>query len=229
MKVRTRWHILEDPHAVAEEAARRVREAAQRAISDRGVFRIVLAGGRTPRDMHLLLARADLDWTRWRVYFGDERCLPAHDSERNSEAAKVALLDRVPIPVQSIHPIPAELGAEAAAAAYAPLVAAALPFDLVTLGVGEDGHTASLFPGRVYPVAEIVHAVHDAPKLPADRVSLSSSSLSRAREVLILATGAGKRDAVAAWRAGDALPVASVGGETVVDVLLDRDAWGDLR
>lgn len=224
MKVRTRWHILENPRAVAEEAARRVRDAAQRAISERGVFRIVLAGGRTPRDMHLLLARVDTDWTRWRVYFGDERCLPANDNERNSEAAKVALLDRVPIPAQSIHPIPAELGAEAAAAAYAPLVAAALPFDLVTLGVGEDGHTASLFPGRAYPVAEIVHAVHDAPKPPPDRVSLSAGALSRAREILILATGAGKRDAVAAWRAGDALPVASVAGKTAVDVLLDRDA-----
>jgi len=229
MKVQTRWHILEDPLAVAEEAARRVCEAARRAISERGVFRIVLAGGRTPQDMHMLLTRADTDWTRWRVYFGDERCLPVNDSERNSEAARVALFDKVSIPAQGVHPIPAELGAEAAAAAYVPVVDAALPFDVVTLGMGEDGHTASLFPGRVYPTAEIVHAVHDSPKPPPGRVSLSAGALSCAREILILVTGAGKRDAVAAWRAGQALPVASIGGETVVDVLLDQDACGDLR
>lgn len=228
MKGPTSWHLFENSAAVAEEAAGRVLAAAQRAIAERGVFRIVLAGGRTPRDMHLLLARADTDWTRWHVYFGDERCLPVHDGERNSEAARVVMLEQAAIPTENFHPIPAELGAEVAAAAYTPIVAAALPFDLVTLGVGEDGHTASLFPGHVYPVDDLVHAVHHAPKPPPDRVSLSARALSQAREILILATGGAKRDAVAAWRAGHALPVASVGGDTAVDVLLDREACGDL-
>ncbi len=226
MKPEIRWHILEDARAVAVEAARRVLVAAEREIAGVGVFRIVLAGGRTPRLMHELLSEATSDWKRWQIYFGDERCLPPDDVERNSRAAALAWLDRVPIPRENIHPIPAERGPEAAALAYAPLVAAALPFGLVTLGMGEDGHTASLFPGQAHPPEALVHDVHQAPKPPPDRVSLSAGALSRAGEILILVTGAAKHQAVAAWRDGAALPVATIGGETPVDVLLDRDAAG---
>ena len=226
MKPEIRWHVLEDANAVAAEAARRVLVAAERAIVEADLFRIVLAGGRTPRRMHGLLARAATDWSRWQIYFGDERCLPPDHDERNSKAAALAWLDRVPIPPQSIHPIPGELGADAATLAYAPLVSAALPFDLVTLGMGEDGHTASLFPGQAQPAEALVHAVHHAPKPPPERVSLSARALSRAGEILILVTGAGKREALAAWRNGKALPVATIGVETPVDVLLDRDAAG---
>jgi 6-phosphogluconolactonase len=176
--------------------------------------------------MHELLAGATTDWARWQIYFGDERCLPPTDLERNSRTAELAWLDRVPIPAENVHTIPAELGAEAAAVAYAPLVVAALPFDLVTLGMGGDGHTASLFPGREHPSDELVHAVRDAPKPPPDRVSLSARALSQAREVLILVIGAGKREAVLAWREGKTLPIALVGGDAGVEVLLDRDAAG---
>ena len=227
MKPATRWHVLEDANAVAAEAARRVLVAAERAIVQPGVFRMVLAGGRTPQLMHALLSKAATDWSRWQIYFGDERCLPPDHDERNSKAAALAWLDRVPIPKENIHPIPAERGPEAATLAYAPLVAAALPFGLVTLGMGEDGHTASLFPGQVHPAEALVHAVHHAPKPPPDRVSLSAEALSRAGEILILVTGAGKREAVAAWRNGEALPVATIGGESPVDVLMDRDAAGE--
>lgn len=225
MRNLTRWHLFEDAPAVAAEAARRILAAAETAIAEHGVFRIVLAGGRTPVQTYRLLSEAAADWTRWQIYFGDERCLPPDHAERNSRAAALSWLDQVPIPIENVQPIPAELGAEAAAAAYKPLVSAALPFDLVTLGMGEDGHTASLFPGQVHPPAEPVIPVHGAPKPPPDRVSLSTSVLGNAREVLILVTGAGKRDAVAAWRAGKPLPVASIGGERGVDVLIDRDAY----
>ncbi|MCG6863347.1 MAG: 6-phosphogluconolactonase, partial [Chromatiaceae bacterium] len=161
----------------------------------------------------------------WQVYFGDERCLPSDHADRNSRAAALAWLDRVPIPAANIHPIPAELGAEAGAAAYEPLVGTAMPFDLVILGMGEDGHTASLFPGQIHQVPDLVLPVHGAPKPPPDRVSLSAGALSNALEILILVTGAGKRRAVAAWKAGEPLPVASVGGSTGVDVLIDQDAY----
>ena len=190
---------------------------------------MVLAGGRTPQSMHELLADATTDWARWQIYFGDERCLPPADLERNSRTAELAWLDRVPILAENVHTIPVELGAEAAAVAYAPRVAAALPFDLVTLGVGEDGHTASLFPGQEHPLDELVHAVRDAPKPPPDRVSLSARALSQAREILILVTGAGKREAVLAWREGKTLPIALVGGNAGVDVLLDRAAAASTR
>jgi 6-phosphogluconolactonase len=171
-----------------------------------------------------LLSRAATNWSRWHIYFGDERCLAPDDPERNSKAAARAWLDLVPIPAENIHPIPAERGAKAAAEAYAPLVEAALPFDLVILGMGEDGHTASLFPGQAHPAAELTHAVHNAPKPPPDRVSLSAHALSQARGILILVTGTGKSDAVSAWKAGAPLPVATIRGGAAADVLIDQEA-----
>ncbi len=221
-----RWHVLDDPQAVAGQAAQRILAAAARAITERGVFRIVLAGGRTPEAAYRLLVGADTDWSRWEIFFGDERCLPVDDAERNSRMAAQVWLDQVAIDQTRVHPIPAEQGAEAAAQAYAEQVQAAMPFDMVLLGMGEDGHTASLFPDQQHPDEEPVHAVHNAPKPPPDRVSLSRQTLSDAREVLILVTGGGKGDAVRAWKAGETLPVASIGGHNGVDVLIDRDAAG---
>ena len=220
----TRWHVLDDPDAVAVQAAQRILQSASRAITERNLFRIVLAGGRTPEGAYHLLVGADTDWSRWEIYFGDERCLPADDAERNSIMATRAFLDSVAVPTANVHPIPAERGAEAAAGEYEPVIRAAMPFDLVLLGIGEDGHTASLFPGHQHPADQLVHAVHNAPKPPPDRVSLSVRALSEAREVLILATGAGKRAAIQAWRSGELLPIAEIGGPAPVDVLLDRAA-----
>ena len=220
----TRWHVLNDPDAVAAGAAQRILQAASRAIDERGVFRIVLAGGRTPEAAYRLLVDADNDWSRWEIYFGDERCLPVDDVERNSAMATRALLDSVDVPAANIHPIPAELGAEAAAGEYEAVVRETLPFDLVLLGMGEDGHTASLFPGQQHPADELTHAVHNAPKPPPDRVSLSARALSEARAVLVLVTGAGKRAAVRDWRSGEPLPIAEIGGPAPVDVLLDKAA-----
>jgi 6-phosphogluconolactonase len=220
----TRWHVLNDPDAVATQAVQRILQAASRAITERGLFRIVLAGGRTPETAYRLLVDADTDWSRWEIYFGDERCLPAGAAERNSLMATRALLDSVAVPTANIHPIPAERGAEAAAGEYEPLVRAALPFDLVLLGMGEDGHTASLFPGQQHPADQLVHAVHNAPKPPPDRVSLSARALSEAREVLVLVTGAGKQTAIQGWLAGERLPIAGIGGPAQVDVLLDKAA-----
>jgi len=216
--------VLDDVDAVALEAAQRILQSAARAIAEHGLFRIVLAGGRTPEAAYRLLAGADADWSRWEIYFGDERCLPVDDAERNSTMAARALLDTVAIPAANIHLIPAEHGSEAAAKEYESVVSSALPFDLVLLGIGEDGHTAGLFPGQQHPAGQLVHAVHNAPKPPPDRVSLGTDALSEAREVLILATGAGKRAAIKAWRAGESLPIAAIGGSACVDVLLDSAA-----
>jgi 6-phosphogluconolactonase len=220
----TRWHVFNDADTVAVQAAQRILQAASEAIDERGQFRIVLAGGRTPEAAYRLLVGADTDWSRWQIYFGDERCLPEHDAERNSLMAARALLDSVAIPTANIHPIPAELGAEVAAGEYEPVVRAALPFDLVLLGMGEDGHTASLFPGQQHPAGLLTHAVHNAPKPPSDRVSLSAGALGEARAVLVLVTGAGKRAAIQGWRSGEKLPIAEIGDSKPVDVLLDKAA-----
>lgn len=229
--------VLADSDAVADEAVVRILAAAQQAIAARGRFDLVLAGGSTPKAAYALLAKAgevsehssaantDIDWPRWYIWFGDERCLPADDPDRNSVMADRAWLHAGAIPRPNIHPIPAELGAEAAAESYARMIASVRRFDLVLLGMGEDGHTASLFPGHRHDPLQTVHPVHHAPKPPPDRVSLSAAVINQARAVLMLVTGAGKQDAVVRWRAGAALPIASIHGDCVT-LLMDAVAAG---
>jgi 6-phosphogluconolactonase len=217
-----RWAGVFGDDAFQAAACRRILSAAGRGISERGSFLIVLAGGRTPLDVYRRLRAAGTDWPRWHVYFGDERCVPADDAERNSRQAREAWLDHVPIPADHVHAIPAELGAEPAAAAYTEILRDVGEFDLVLLGIGEDGHTASLFPRHAWNISGgDVLAVLDAPKPPPERVSLSAARLSRAREVLFLVTGESKREAVARWRAGDDLPAAAIQPAAGVDVLVD--------
>jgi 6-phosphogluconolactonase len=222
----TRWHVFADSGELSRAAAEHIQQRSREIIAQRGEFSIVLAGGTTPEAVYQRLAGLDTDWSRWRIYYGDERCVPVNHAERNSLMAARSWLDRVPIAAENIFPIPAEAGVEIAARSYANIVRDACPFDLVLLGIGEDGHTASLFPGHAHDPAELVHAVHDAPKPPPDRVSLGLAALNDAEEVIILVTGEGKREAVARWRAGVDLPVAHVHGRHGVDVYIDAAADG---
>lgn len=224
----TRREIVSTDAGWLARALALVRAAEAEALAARGMFHIVLAGGSTPRRLYQALAGEQHDWTRWQVWFGDERCLPPDDPKRNSRMAEEAWLKRVGL--CAVHPIPAELGADAAAAAYARELAGVGEFDLVLLGLGEDGHTASLFPGHDWGEGEgapDVLAVYDAPKPPPERVSLSARRLSRARRVLFLVTGAGKRDALAAWRRGETIPAVAIRLAGGVDVLLDAAASGE--
>jgi 6-phosphogluconolactonase len=215
------WHHLANATAIAREAAARILKAADEAIAQRGIFRLVLAGGRTPEATYRLLAKADANWRRWHIYFTDERCLPPEHQDRNSTMAANVWLDHVDIPQQQIQIIPAELGPTEGALRYAAKIAAALPFDLVILGLGEDGHTASLFPGHVHPEEKLVVPVTNAPKPPPERVSLSAKALSRTRRVLVLVIGEEKRDAVARWKTGGDIPIARVTPSEPLETLLD--------
>lgn len=220
---RVRWHRHADAVALADAARQRILAAASRAIADRGGFVLVLAGGNTPRATYAQLVDADTDWSRWQIWYGDERCAPAEDPQRNSTMAGDAWLDRVPIPRSNLHPVAAEQGATLAAAAYADALGAVGAFDLVLLGLGEDGHTASLFPGHdegLRADAADAVAVFDAPKPPPQRVSMSAARLSRAHEVLFLVEGDGKREALARWCAGAAIPAAMIRPANGVDVLV---------
>ena len=123
--------------------------------------------------------------------------------------------------------MPAELGPEKAAEAYRTTIELAGRFDMVLLGMGEDGHTASLFPGHVHSNDETVHAVFNSPKPPPERVSLSAKTLSNSLQVLFLVTGAGKQEAVKLWRQGEVLPVALIRPDAGVDVYIDEAALGD--
>ena len=144
MQQNSRWHTLETADQVAQAAHQQILIAAEHAIADHGNFKLVLAGGSTPEKVYRLLAQADADWAKWTIYYGDERCLPTDHADRNSLMATQAFLEKVAIPFSQIFTIPAELGAEKAAKKYQRVVADALPFDMVLLGMGEDGHTLSL-------------------------------------------------------------------------------------
>ena len=219
-----RWLAVADVAELERAACRRIIDAAELAIKRRSEFSIVLAGGNTPRGVYRLLREQKANWSHWNVYFGDERCLPADDAERNSKMAATEWLDHVPIPTDRVHPIPAELGATAAALAYADTLRNIGEFDLVLLGLGDDGHTASLFPNQEWgnaPDAPAVLAVFNAPKPLPERVSLSAARLSRAREVLFLIAGDAKRDAVTRWRAGENIPARAIRPRAGVDVVVE--------
>jgi 6-phosphogluconolactonase len=227
--VACRWHLYSTITELEAAAVRAIQQAAQQAISLRGRFDIVLAGGTTPRRIYRAMRSTDTDWPSWHVYFGDERCLPPDHAERNSRMAELAWLDHVAIPRAQIHPIPAEKGPEAAAADYTGTLIGVEQFDLVLLGLGEDGHTASLFPGHELgntPNAPAALAVHDAPKPPAERVSLSANRLGAARRVIFLVTGEHKRRAVTDWRNGASIPAAAITPAGGADVYLEAGLLG---
>lgn len=220
---RIRWHAMPDADALAAAALQRILTAADSAIRARGQFRIVLAGGNTPRAAYQQLRDARADWGAWHIYFGDERCLPRDDPARDSRMAEEAWLDHVAIPARQRYAIPAELGAGPAARAYGASLQSVAAFDLVLLGLGEDGHTASLFPGRDWgeaPGSPAALAIFDAPKPPRERVSLGAARLSDAREVLFMVAGESKRGALAQWRAGAPIPARAIRPVAGVDVLV---------
>jgi len=203
--------VHDDIDGLSAAVAQRVAELAQQAIAARGVFRVALAGGETPRRCYEKLRGLAVDWAHVEIFFGDERCLPAGDPQRNDTMAREALLQHVAIPPANIHAIPAALNPNQAADSYAALLQQVIPLDLVLLGMGEDGHTASLFPGN--PATEgtaLAVAVFGAPKPPPERVSLGQEVLSAARHKIFLVAGSGKRDALLRIAQGEKLPAARV-------------------
>lgn len=180
--------------ASADEVARTTADLVAEVIRSRRSTRIVLAGGSTPKRCYERLAAMDLPWGRVTVLFGDERCVPPTDPESNYRMAAETLLRRVD--PASVLRMPAELGPDEGAALYEPLVATA-PLDLVLLGVGPDGHTASLFPDHpALAATTLVAAVRGSPKPPPERVTLTLRALRSAARVVVLASGADKRSAV---------------------------------
>jgi 6-phosphogluconolactonase len=219
-----RWTLFSSVQSLQTEAVGMIARAAEQAIADSGVFRLVLAGGNTPHTLYERLHALKTNWAAWHIYYGDERCLPVADPERNSTMARAAWLEHVPVPKRQVYAIPAEMGAKAAAAAYSATLQQVGEFDLVLLGLGEDGHTASLFPGNDWGQeadSPVALPVFDAPKAPAERVSLSAWRLSQAKQVIFLVTGESKHDAVMNWRAGANIPARAITPLHGVDVLAE--------
>jgi len=210
------FQVLATPEDVARAAADQIVVAL-----NGGASTLALAGGNTPKRCYELLAGSDVKWGRVTVLFGDERCVPPDHPDSNYRMAREALLDAVS--PATVHRIPGELGPDEAAEAYDAIVGALAPLDVVLLGAGEDGHTASLFPGHPELQAKgWAVGVRNAPKPPPDRVTLTLPALQGARRVIVLATGAGKADAVARARRGE-VPSGMIAGALW---LLDRAAAG---
>lgn len=214
----TRWKRFESIECLRHGVCEAIVKSADEAIAERGQFSIVLAGGNTPRAVYRLLRELDLDWSKWHIYHGDERCLPINHEDRNSLMVEQVWLHYVNIPASQIHDIPAELGAIAGAKAYAQTLRDTSTFDMVLLGLGEDGHTASLFPGHLLDNSADAVPVFNSPKPPAERISLSQNRLNNTRQVIFIVTGSGKQAAVDNWRNGITIPATLITPKNGVDV-----------
>jgi 6-phosphogluconolactonase len=205
--------VHENLDDMSTAVAQRIADLATRATSARGIFHVALAGGETPCRCYRKLRNLAIDWQHVHIYFGDERCLPNGDPQRNDSMAREILLEHVAIPPANVHTIPVELGAHAAAASYASLLSKIAPLNLILLGMGEDGHTASLFPdNQASESAATVVPVFDAPKPPSERVSLGINTLNAAVQKIFLVAGAGKHAALEQILLGNLLPAARISG-----------------
>ncbi len=221
------WQVLENSSELAIAAEKFIAAHAEQCCAARGAFHIALAGGRTPGKTYRRLRDITTDWKNWHIYFGDERCLPRDHPERNDSLAQREWLQQVGIPGEQIHRIPAELGPERASLLYTPVIKQLERLDFAVLGLGEDGHTASLFPGNDAGAEQsdpAVIAIRNSPKPPANRVSLSARLLSHARQVLVLISGGNKVQAIANWRAGNSLPISQIASASPLQVMVTADA-----
>jgi 6-phosphogluconolactonase len=237
--------IYQDPVFLAANAALRVATAAQAAIAAQGEFAWCVSGGRTPEAVYERLARPELasqiDWQRTRIFFGDERYVPADDAQSNYRMLEQSLLAHVPIPEANVFRIATQAGdPERDARAYEVRLWAARgvgtdgaperPFDLVMLGMGDDGHTASIFPGAppeaVHWVSARKHASGQA------RITLTERALNRTALAMFLITGKDKAERVAEVlegpRAPLQLPAQRIAPSGELIFLLDRAAASEL-
>ncbi len=203
--------IAPDAIAVQMIAAEHILTLAQACVAATGRFVVALAGGSTPQGLYRRLAQApflsQMPWERTWAVWGDERYVPHTDPASNYRMAREALLDYVPIPEQQVAPISVSAGDLAVDAAHYArqvetlLAAGSGRFDLVLLGIGSDGHTASLFPDNPAldaPEDILAIAVEAAPKPPPQRISLTAAALNRSNQAMFLATGSDKAAAVQA-------------------------------
>jgi 6-phosphogluconolactonase len=231
--------IFENSEQLAQAAAELFADQARRAVAARGRFCVALAGGSTPRQTYQQLARSPLreqiPWTRIHIFWGDERCVPVDDPRSNAHMAREALLEHVPIPADQIHNMSCAKEPEAAARIYQQLLQDFFQpdpprFDLILLGLGEDGHTASLFPGTpgLQQREQLVILVQK-PGEDFARLSLSLPLINLARMLVFLVSGPKKTRIFKAIQRGPAARypaqlIAPSDGE--LQWLVDREAAG---
>lgn len=231
-------HVFPTYDAMSRAAAQYVAAHIQTVLADQERYALVLAGGSTPERMHEMLASGfpRLPWDRVHIYWGDERFVPSHSPKSNERMARRTLLSDIPIPFANIHPIPTDTGSpDAAAERYETVLQDAFAgrdhtFDLVLLGLGGDGHTASLFPeDDPSPDDDAwVRAVTAPPRHDvADRITCTLPVLNASREAVFLVSGEPKRDAVERIFDGDtSLPAARIAPRDRLTWFMDEAARG---
>lgn len=222
--------VLDDGAAVAKAGAAFVLDAAERAIAARGWFLFAVSGGKTPWVMMAELARAPVDWSKWHLFQVDERIAPAGDPDRNLTHLQETLLAHVTLPPANLHAMPVEdADTTAAAVRYAEelerLAGSPPVLDLIHLGLGPDGHTASLVPDdAVLGVRNRDVAITASAYQGRHRMTLTYPVLDRAREILWLIDGAAKADMLPRVQRGDTgIPAGRVRNPNAV-AIIDRDA-----
>ncbi|MDH5517583.1 MAG: 6-phosphogluconolactonase [Gammaproteobacteria bacterium] len=217
------WYVSADFDKASQQAAEFLADAIGLCVDKKGSCHVVLPGGNTPAKCLGLLAQQDLPWDKVHWYPGDERCYPVAHAERNDVMLEQHLWSH--LSVAHVHRIAAELGAEKAALLFSELISAIEHFDIAFLGIGEDGHTASLFPGNEALLdSRPAVPVHHSPKAPQDRVSLSISTLKQATTRLVLASGVGKRDIISRIKQQESLPVNMLGS---INWFIDESVLAD--
>lgn len=228
-------HAARDVAADRDALAARVADwLVERLAARPGVLSVALSGGSTPRPIYQLLAaeprRSRVPWPRIHWFWGDERFVPPDHPDSNFRMAREAFLSRAPVPPENVHPIPTEGAPEAAADAYeaalrrfAAARASEPLFEITLLGVGPDGHTASLFPGS--PALDERHRLVLAVRPPlGTRITLTLPALGDSAAIAFIAAGAEKRPALERIFAGEDLPATRVAGKGEVRCFLDREA-----
>jgi 6-phosphogluconolactonase len=217
--------VMPDPKSLADEAARRFVDLADRAIADHDEFRAALSGGSTPKALYETLARepyvSAMNWNRSQLFFSDERFVPPDSPDSNYHTANVAMLSSVPVPERNVHPVPTvDIGPEEAAASYEEEIRRVFHasetevprFDLILLGLGPDGHTASLFPGTA-ALGEATRLVvpNFVPKFNSWRITFTFRLINAGKVVAFLSQGPDKAERIRQVLAGqEDLPAARV-------------------
>jgi len=199
--------------SLSKALAQEILNIVKKSIFEKDCFSIVLTGGQSVLSLYKILSKADSNWDKWHIYIGDERFLPAEHKDRNDQTINEIWLDNSTISKKNIHFIKAELGLLEARVEYENTLKKIDKFDVVLLGMGEDGHIASLFPNHVYPEDQMVIVEQGSPKPPKERISMSYQQLNKAHYVFKLIIGESKQKAVTLLEQNVNLPITKVNGE----------------
>ena len=186
--------------------------SANEAIETKGFFNIVLSGGDTSLPVYEALSKLHTNWDKWNFWFSDERCVKEDSPDLTVNMLQKTLFNIIPISKKQVHEIPVSKGSKDAACLYAAEIETVKVFDLVLLGIGSDGHTASLFPDlyKQKKNEPSVIPVFNSPKLPSERVSLTIQRINRSKKILFLASGSNKQDIVIRFRNRKNMPATLV-------------------